>query len=100
MNDIMPADGFDAAQSTSEGWGIFTALSDEAIKTDILAVPGNSSFPDEIAAREHVAEQIRAGSDYHADAARFLRRTDIEGYKVFREEHPDCAPITDTDPLF
>lgn len=100
MHDYTPAAGFDAVQAHAEGWGLFTAMTESAVITDLINAPGASAFTDDIAAREHVATQIRGGSEYHAQAVRHLRRTDIEGYKVFREEHPDCATITDADPLF
>ena len=75
-------------------------MTDSAFITDLRQTPSETPFADDIAAREHVAARVLAGSAYHAEAVRHLRRTDIEGYKVFREEHPACADITDGDALF
>lgn len=100
MLDPTPTAGFDAVQAHAEGWGLYTGRAELETITDLLNVPGMATFPDDVAAREFVAERIRAGSEYHANAVRHLRRTDVEGYKVFREEHPDCAPVTDIEPLF
>lgn len=100
MLEPIPPAGFDAAQALQEGWGLYTAFTESAVVTDLTRAPGSTAFADDVAAREFIAERVCARSPYHVDAVRLLRRTDIEGYKVFREEHPECAEITDTDPLF
>jgi hypothetical protein len=100
MHDYVPASGFDASQAHAEGWGLYSALTDNGFITDLREAPGAGRFADEILAREHVAARILGGDPYHAEVVRHLRRTDIDGYKVFREEHPQCAPLTDIDALF
>ncbi len=100
MKDYVEAADFDGRQAHAEGWGLYSASQDEALITDLRQTPTGSPFADGIAAREHVAARIMAGDLYHIEAVRHLRRLDIEGYKVFREEHPECAERTDIDPMF
>ncbi len=101
MDDARAIAEFDASRAAGEGWGLTTDFGIEGMICDLARTTGTTTFADDVAARDFVAAQIRDGSEYHTEAVRILRRSDIAGYKVFREEHPDCAAVTDQDaPLF